>query len=57
MPNNELTPEQQEYFRRVELIDADGSLRDSISVSKTRLKSNQTEIVRGINRVRGFSAN
>lgn len=55
MADHELTPEQREYFRRVELIDGDGSLRESITLSKRRLKSNGTEVVRGLSRVRGFS--
>ena len=56
MADHDLTPEQHEYFRRVELIDGDGSLREAIIVSKRRLKSNGTEVVRGISRVRGFTA-
>lgn len=55
MADHELTPEQREYFRRVELIDGDGSLRESITLSKRRLKSNGTEVVRGLSRVRGFT--
>jgi hypothetical protein len=53
--DNGLTPQQEDYFRTLEMLDPDGKMHDVIQDAKNDLRRRPT-IVRGESRLRGFTS-
>lgn len=55
MGDRELTPRQEEYFRLLEQLDPSKGMKRVIEDAKHDLRGSESEVVRGLSRVKGFT--